>query len=220
MKPAADPIEVLRELAGRAQRGIEALQDGSATSGRYHLTTIYQRASDVVRHHQEDGIVPQLDSTQKTILLGHADQLADQLATEYGRSRIGAPTYSAADRDRGFWSVVVTGMTDDIERRKARVFMSGDIEGDVALEDGGTVSPLRLQSELDKLLAQPPVGYDIEAGANPDRVPGDPQTWLVWRHAPGRNGPRRYVCTRLSRDEAIAAAVADDERRDREQVAS
>lgn len=56
-------------------------------------------------------------------LLAQADHLAEELALEYGRSRVGT-----VERIDGRWSVEVRGLLDDIEMRGYRVWPSGATE--------------------------------------------------------------------------------------------
>lgn len=72
--------------------------------------------------------MPTLEGTQKDDLLRVAHHVADALAFEYGRSRVSAPVYAADDAAHGYWSVVVTGMIDDIEVARRRAFIDGHVE--------------------------------------------------------------------------------------------
>lgn len=80
--------------------------------------------------------MPALDTNDKAALLGVAQDAADTMVEIHGheRTRIGAPTYSAADLSRGGWSVIVTALDDGKPVRRARVYLNGTRE-DVEIPD-------------------------------------------------------------------------------------
>lgn len=67
----------------------------------------------------------QLDPAARDQLETLADEIANVMALQYGRARVSNPHYSAADLGHGGWSVLVVGMTDDVERQPVRVFVDG-----------------------------------------------------------------------------------------------
>jgi hypothetical protein len=82
-----------------------------------------------------------LTDRSKAVLLAHAERVADDLIAEYGRARIGGVMYSAADLSHGGFSVVVTGMTDDVERRQVTVYLDGTCAASEPTDAGGAPLP-------------------------------------------------------------------------------
>lgn len=75
--------------------------------------------------------MPTLNADKKATLLRHAEEVADALAAEFGRARIGGWMYSAADISRGAWSCRVTATAPAPPwqvRRTVRVFLNGTHE--------------------------------------------------------------------------------------------
>lgn len=206
-RPAEDPISALLSIQRQASAALRALHDGEATTGANALANIRNRAADVARHNIEDRNpdMPQMNIDAKSRLLALADGVANLVSGVYGRSRVGSPTYSAADHRHGSWSCVVQGMTDDVEvGPRIVVFIDGtaNVDDQVidAQDDGAVLRAVNAPEE------QPPPGYEIEHGKVSE---GDARmSWLVWKLSP-INRRRVYLTSKRTRDDAIEAAAHD-----------
>lgn len=117
--PPMDLLEELRAIKEIARLGLVALANGNATTASSYLNRITNRADDAIRW-----AVPPVgwNLTDDAVgLRSHVEDIAAQLAGEFGRSRVGVP-----HRDElGRVCVTVTGMTDDIERAFVRIYPDG-----------------------------------------------------------------------------------------------
>lgn len=66
-----------------------------------------------------------LTPAKRAALQLQASRVADDLANEYGRSRVGVPEYSSADLRRDGWSILVEGMAGERVCRQVRVYLNG-----------------------------------------------------------------------------------------------
>lgn len=66
-----------------------------------------------------------LTEERRAALAKIAADTAEVMALEFGRVCVGRPRYSARNLPRGGWSVLIIGLTDDVERDAVEVFADG-----------------------------------------------------------------------------------------------